>query len=246
MLLLGCGRSGTSIFGELFESLPQYRYYSEPTCDALTELDFSTPVAVKVPRSTPRFPAGGGLSFPLDRLDDLLPQPRQLFWIVRHPLDTICSLRVGISLDWGHHPRPPDWQEWRERPLLERCAHHWNYINGPGYAQVRDLAQLVYFEDLIADPAAFAERICAAIGLDSIALATAINTWARRVQDTDNEHFVPARTGREYATRDHRVRVGRWRENLTEAQANRLWEKVSHQAKAFGYLPPTWGPQIPD
>lgn len=28
--ILGCGRSGTSIFGELFEAFPGYRYWSEP------------------------------------------------------------------------------------------------------------------------------------------------------------------------------------------------------------------------
>ena len=28
--ILGCGRSGTSIFGELFEAIPGYTYYSEP------------------------------------------------------------------------------------------------------------------------------------------------------------------------------------------------------------------------
>lgn len=235
LLLLGCGRSGTSIFGELFAALPQYRYYSEPTCDTLAELDFRTPIAVKVPRSTECFPAGGGLSFPLERLDELLPQPRKLFWIVRHPLDTICSLRVGISRNWGHHPRPPDWRDWLNAPLLERCAHHWNYINGPGYDQIRSQAELVYFEDMIRDAAAFAERICREIGVDPIAVADPLATWARRVQDTDNEHFVPAQTGREYATRDHRTRVGRWRENLSELEAEELWESVRVVASSFGY-----------
>lgn len=28
--VLGCGRSGTSIFGELFAALPGFRYWSEP------------------------------------------------------------------------------------------------------------------------------------------------------------------------------------------------------------------------
>ena len=30
VLILGCGRSGTSIFGELLEHLAPYTYYSEP------------------------------------------------------------------------------------------------------------------------------------------------------------------------------------------------------------------------
>jgi hypothetical protein len=29
-VVLGCGRSGTSIFGELFEALPGFTYLSEP------------------------------------------------------------------------------------------------------------------------------------------------------------------------------------------------------------------------
>ena len=38
VLILGCGRSGTSIFGELFESLPGFSYLSEPDLDAICSL----------------------------------------------------------------------------------------------------------------------------------------------------------------------------------------------------------------
>jgi hypothetical protein len=136
-LILGCGRSGTSIFGELFEHLPGYRYYSEPPFEDLFRLDYSQPVAVKVPRESEGYPADTGLSFPLTALGNALPAPRQMFWLVRHPLDTISSLKVGIARNWGHHPKPPDWREWLSRPLAERCAHHWNYLNSRGYARVR-------------------------------------------------------------------------------------------------------------
>lgn len=130
--ILGCGRSGTSIFGELFEAFPGYRYWSEPHLAEVRPRRGET-VAVKVPRTPPGSTPPAGSSVSLDDLLTTIPSPRQIFWQVRHPLDAICSLRVGISDSWGHHPRPPDWRDWTGRPLLERCAHHWATINGPGY-----------------------------------------------------------------------------------------------------------------
>ena len=107
VVILGCGRSGTSIFGELFEHLEPYTYFSEPFFAELLEFDFSRPIAVKVN-------------------------------------------------DWGHHPKPPDWRDWLERPLIERCAHHWNYINSLGYKKIRALARVKHFEAMIQSPRRFA------------------------------------------------------------------------------------------
>ncbi len=128
VLILGCGRSGTSIFGELFEHLPGYRYRSEPPFAALLAEGYGTPQAFKVPRESPRHPPTPGLSFPLQTLLDAVQGTLAVYWQVRHPLDAIASLRVGIAKSWGHHPRPPDWRQWLERPLVERCAHHWACI----------------------------------------------------------------------------------------------------------------------
>ncbi|MGI9544768.1 MAG: hypothetical protein ACR2MX_16010, partial [Cyclobacteriaceae bacterium] len=160
VVILGCGRSGTSIFGELFEHLPRYTYISEPPFEHLKTQSFSLPMAIKVPKESPGFEPTPGLSFPLDDLLETIPEPRKIFWQIRHPLDTICSLRVGIGKNWGHHPKPPDWQEWLSRPLLERCAHHWNYINDIGYEQVKDIATVTRFEEMVSDPFRFAMNIC--------------------------------------------------------------------------------------
>ena len=159
VIILGCGRSGTSIFGELFEHLAPYTYYSEPSFAELLEVDFTRPVAVKVPKESPDFLPTPGLSFPLSTLLTEIPNPKSLYWQVRHPLDTVCSLRVGISNDWGHHPNPPDWRDWLECPLAERCAHHWNFINSFGYEQVRALVRVKKFEDMIHAPRQFANAI---------------------------------------------------------------------------------------
>ena len=190
-MVLGCGRSGTSIFGELFDDIPAYRYYSEPPFVELTSFDYSTPIAVKVPTESPGYRPSAGLSFPVDELLSVLPEPRRFFWIVRHPLDAICSLRVGIEQNWGHHPKPPDWREWLEKPLLERCAHHWNHINSVGFEQVRDLVTVVKFEEMIRDPRRFADDICTAVGIVPSDHLDSREKWAGRVQNSNN---VPATT----------------------------------------------------
>jgi hypothetical protein len=167
-----------------------------------------------------------------------VPEPREIFWIVRHPLDAICSLRVGIAQDWGHHPRPPDWESWLSAPLLQRCAHHWVHINSHGYEQVRDRARLHRFEHMIGDPLGFAQDICGQVGLDPAACEAALHTWARRVQDENNDDFEEAECSKPYSRPDHKTKVGRWRENLSPAEVAELVPVVAETAARFGYVLP--------
>lgn len=235
VMVLGCGRSGTSIFGELFEHIPQFTYYSEPPYQDLKNFDYSQPIAIKVPNESPGFISTPGLSFPLDDFKTAFPAPRQLYWIVRHPLDTICSLRIGISKNWGHHPRPVDWQNWLSRPVLEQCAHHWNYLNTVGYSQVKDMVKVVHFEDMLNEPLKFAQSIGRDIGLDLKANEKALADWANRVQNTNNEKFIEAKTSRAYSRKDHNVRISRWKENLTTQEVQQIKPIIAEGAGIFGY-----------
>ena len=224
--ILGCGRSGTSIFGEFFLNVPGYTYYSEPPFGDLPNYDYSHPVAFKVPRSMPA---------DLEELWVVLPEPRVVFWQVRHPLDAICSLRIGIADNWGHHPRPPDWRDWLDRPILEQCAHHWNYINTFGYKQVRALAVVNRFEEMVQQPEAAARKICAVTGIDFERHAAALQPWIDRVQDGFNDRFVEAETSRPYSRPDHRRKVGRWQENLTREEVQLLLPLIEEGAANFAY-----------
>lgn len=234
VMLLGCGRSGTSIFGEFFDGLADYTYRSEPPFEEVMETDFAAPTAFKVPRESTAYPARPGMSFPPSAYRAKAPDA-VIFWIVRHPLDAICSLRIGIEKNWGHHPRPNDWMAWRSRPLLERCAHHWNFLNTVGFDQVAGQAIVVKFEQMIADPELFARSVCKQVGVDPAAVAGHLEVWATRVQDTNNADFVEARTSRNYSRPDHDRRVGRWRENLSPKEAALLWPLVQAGASRFGY-----------
>lgn len=233
-MVLGCGRSGTSVFGEFFDGLADYTYRSEPPFAEVMEADFARPTAFKVPRESAAYAGPAGLSFPLSAYRAKAPEAA-IFWIVRHPLDAICSLRIGIERNWGHHPRPPDWTAWLGRPLLERCAHHWNFLNTIGFDQVAQQAIVVKFEQMIAEPLPFARSICEQVGVSSAAVAHHLEVWAARVQDTNNADFVEARTSRNYSRPDHERRVGRWRENLDPDDAASLWPLVQAGAARFGY-----------
>jgi hypothetical protein len=234
VMILGCGRSGTSIFGELFDGLAGYTYLSEPSFDDVLASDFKRPHAFKVPRESPRYEAAPGLSFPIAVFLEKAPNTR-FFWMVRHPLDAICSLRVGIDNSWGHHPRPPDWQSWQHEPLLKRCAHHWAFLNSAGFKQVEKDAVVVHFESMLNDPRSLAVAACTTIGVEPASQAEPISRWARRVQNTNNADFVEAQTSRNYSRADHQVRIGRWRENLSAADVDTVWPIVHDSAKQFGY-----------
>ncbi|MEM6633047.1 MAG: hypothetical protein AAF694_25475, partial [Bacteroidota bacterium] len=233
-----CGRSGTSIFGELFDHLSGYTYHSEPPYESLAAFDWTTPQAIKVPRVSVEKRPDPGLPFPLEDLLKRIPEPRTFFWQVRHPLDTICSLKVGIAQNWGHHPRPEDWEAWQEKPLLQRCAHHWNYINTVGYHQVAHLVNICRFEDMLTDPLSFAIDICSQVEVDQVAKRIPFGTWADRVQDTNNEKFIEAQTSRAYSRPDHRVKIGRWKENLHKHEVEEVLPLVRGTAQMFGYALP--------
>ena len=91
---------------------------------------------------------------------------------------------------------------------------------------------------MIGYPMSFARSICALVGIDVHRESAAIREWAARIQNTNNVAFVEASTSRNYSRRDHEVRIGRWRENLTEDEADRAWPIVSEPAKRLGYEQP--------
>jgi hypothetical protein len=234
-LILGCGRSGTSIFGELFATFPGVRYVSEPHLSDLDGDVGGSSIVLKVPRTPDGTTAPSGCSVELDDVRATVGDPLVVWWQVRHPLDAVCSLRVGIDQGWAHHPRPLDWQDWLGRPLLERCAHHWAVINGDGFDRVSDVALVNRFEEMIRDPRACGIVAAASLGVAPHELGDEFDGWVDRVQDTNNERFVEAETSRRHSRPDHSRRVGRWRENLTAAEVDVVWPIVADAAARFGY-----------
>jgi hypothetical protein len=62
----------------------------------------------------------------------------------------------------------------------------------------------------------------------------ALEAWAGRVRNTNDEKFVEAKTSRNYSRPDHRTRIDRWKENLTAEEVARLTPMVADAAQVFG------------
>ncbi len=246
VVILGCGRSGTSIFGELFEHLPGYRYVFEPDFDELTPALFAGgPVAIKVPKRRHGAPMTAGLPFQLEEFLAQVPQPRVLFWQVRHPLDAICSLRPGITDGWSHNPRPADWVEWLDKPVVMQCARHWQNINDTGYAALRHLVRVTRYEDLVAAPESFAGEIVNAIAANPHDCAKGIARWVELVGNRKSPNAYEAKHQERWSRQDHSIRVERWRENLSDTELDMVCPIVWPAAERFGYAMPDRGRAIP-
>lgn len=103
---------------------------------------------------------------------------------------------------------------------------------------MRHLAAVYHFEDMIRDPLRLARPVCAQVGLDPAARAAHLTDWALRVQDQDNDDFDEAACSKPYSRPDHIKKVGRWRENLSSAEAADLIPLVAVAAARFGYQLP--------
>ncbi|ARQ00962.1 hypothetical protein CAK95_19090 [Pseudorhodoplanes sinuspersici] len=222
----------------MFESLPSYRgrYRFEPAFDDLRTIDFKAgPVAIKVPKRSSGERMTPGLPFLLEDLLAIVPEPRVIFWQVRHPLDAICSLRPGITADWSHNPKPPDWMEWQKRPVIMQCARHWQHINETGYRAVRDIAAVMHYEDLVCDPHYFARQVCDKAGIDMIDHAEGIEAWAARVGNAKSPDSYEAKRQTHWSRQDHTTRVERWRENMSPEDVEMVRPVVETAARLHGY-----------
>ena len=239
--ILGCGRSGTSIFGELFESISAFEYVSEPYLQEIKQLKLPEGkfLAVKVPRPENEIVSHNGLPFDWEEFKEIFPKPATFFWQMRFPLDTIASLKVGISRNWGHHPRPFDWQDWLDKPLLWQCAYHWNFINTKGLASTNGEVIFSPYEELVLNPNQTAINLIKQAGWDPDDLMLEeIERWALRVNNTPNAHYVEAQTSSPYTTNDHKVKVGRWRENLSMDEIREILPMIEEGMKMTGYTLP--------
>lgn len=238
MIIVGCGRSGTSILGELFEHIPGYDYMFEPQ---FSELKNAKPakgkaLAVKVPKGDEdkRTP---GLAFNIDEILSLIPNNKFIF-IVRHPLDAICSLKPGISENWSHNPKPPKHEELQANlPIEEQCAHHWNYINSVGYTELAKRVEnvlIVRYEDLVAKPHKTAEKILEHIGVHPHEISKELEDYTSKVQNKTKKSYHAKHQSHWYRD-DHKKRVAHWKKDLSKDEAKRAWNIVGDTAMEFGY-----------
>lgn len=251
-LIIGCARSGTSILGELIGSHPDVKYlfeshyiwelggHGENESHRLTAAN-ATPMikaqirgwfesqrgqakllAEKTPRNVLRVPY----------LRSLFPEAK-IVHIVRDGRDVACSMVPGCGKDHWMHLKPPRWKELFESYRgAVRCALAWKEIMEIALHDLAEVPHLqVRYEDLIADPGAVSRRLLSYLELEP---DPAVERFCANIQNSTGDSYH-AQIQTIWYRPDHQVRVGRWRENLTEEECRIIQSSLSQLLEKFDY-----------
>ena len=235
IVILGCGRSGTSILGELFEYLPEFNYLFELFLDKIVENLNNKRVCIKVPKGGKTLTKG--LACDMNELLNILGKDIKIIWIVRNPLDTICSLKPGIEDNWSHNPKPPNYQKLLNQPWHIKCAYHWNYINSVGFKIASNYGPflIVKYEDLITKPQRTISQILDFIKSKDHKID--ILPYIAKLQNKTSDSYH-AKYQTHWFRNDHRTRINRYKENMTEKEISETYGIIKETSSNFGYSKP--------
>ncbi len=240
VFIVGCARSGTSIFGEALAAHPGITYLFELSpmwsglvgeredhrldathagddvarrvYEGFTEASSPAPVAVLVEKNPKHV-----LRMPF--LDRIFPWARYLH-IVRDGRDVTASLMFRNRGErWGHL-EIPGWRELLARHPREnhvRCAHQWRdsvTIARQDGSRLGDRYLEVSYERLVRDPGVEVPR---ALGFIGLAVTDEVREFWTKIRDETRGSYHARKQVRHYVE-NHSRRIGRFRENLTPGQ----------------------------
>lgn len=258
VFLVGCARSGTSIFGEAIAAHPRAAYLFEassiwntlvPQRDdhRLTAEDATPEVATAIYEAlaAARRELRGDLLVEknpkhvirIPFLHALFPQARILH-LVRDGRDAVASLMFrNRGAEWGHL-RIPGWRELLARYETAnhtRCAHQWSYSVS---AARRDAAEIpadlyreVRYEDLLTQPAVTFRGVLDFLGLEP---DPGVDAFLLKIQDETTGSYHAKKQVRHFVD-NHRRRIGRYRENLDEEQLKDVLAVCGELLEELGY-----------
>lgn len=251
--IVGVARSGTSILGELVAAHPEVKYIFESYVpwrivgrgvngsDRFTA-DQATPVVRSFIRWWFRWRKGDARIIVEKNPRNILRIPflravfpeAKIIHIVRDGRDVACSLVPGLGGRWWAHERPPQWRDIFARYQgVIRCAHAWNEIVRTGLADLAGVPHLqVRYEDLVARPHDVARQIFDYLGLP---LHPAVTEFCCNIQNS-TEGSYQAKYQSVWFRRNHRQRVGRWRENLSEELQREVLQILEPTLRRLGYV----------
>lgn len=259
VFLVGCARSGTSIFGELLAAHPAVAYLFEVSDiwnaifpdrddDRLEREDaehreaverlhrelagrVDDPSAGVILEKNPKHALRVGF------LDAAFPGCRFLH-LVRDGRDVVSSLMFrNRGSRWGHL-RVPGWKELLERypeASHARCAHQWRAAVKAVEEDARDLdpARLlrVRYEDLVSEPVETATSTLNFLGLE---VTPEVLEVAAKIQDSTRGSYHARKQVRHYVD-NHSRRIGRYEENLTPEQIEEVEAICGDVLDELGY-----------
>jgi hypothetical protein len=247
----GCARSGTSILGELIGAHPDVEYRHEahgvwklapPSPDGAHRLSTGDAVPEIVRRVRKRFRPRTAARLVIEKnprtmvripfIHAVFPEAKVVH-IVRDGRDVACSLMPGIGGSEWRHVRPPGWERlMAEEHGIVRCAKAWREIVELALADLQHVTHLtVRYEDLIRAPRSVAGAVFDVLDLPP---DPAIDVFCARIQNETAGSYQPSKQQKWFRD-DHSLRVGRWRENLSGAEARAVERIVAPLMERLGY-----------
>lgn len=258
VFLVGCARSGTSIYGEAIAAHPDVAYLFEVSRiwnvaipdredHRLTAEDATPEIAKRLYEELAEAASdlGGGVVLEknpkhvlrVSFLDALFPWARFLH-IIRDGRDAVASLMFrNRGASWGHL-EIPGWQDLLARyPEAHhiRCAHQWRdavmAARDEGRALGPDRYLEVRYEDLVRVPRDVVTRSLEFMGLG---VTEEVDAFLSRIQDETAGSYHARKQVRHYVE-NHQRRIGRFRENLSEPQQTEVLEVCGDLLRDLGY-----------
>lgn len=263
VFIVGCARSGTSIFGECLAAHPKVVYLFEPRAvwsagiperddHRLTRRDATPDVARRIYDAFARVieeRCGGPAA---DRtlveknpkhvlrmafLDALFPRARFVH-IIRDGRDVVASLLFrNRGREWGHL-EIPGWRDLLAKYPDEnwiRCAYQWKTAVTTARSEGRALGTARYLEIRYED---LVRSPVATLGpvfsfLD-LDLDEHVRAFAEKIQDATADSYHARKQLRHYVE-NHSRRIGRYEENLDERQQRDVLEVCGDLLRELGY-----------
>jgi hypothetical protein len=252
-LIIGCARSGTSILGELIASHPDVQYIFEASpiwewggygvneSHRLTAMH-ATPVikekirnwfqdqakddALLLVEKNPR----NALRVPYIR--EIFPQAK-IIHIVRDGRDVACSMVPGCGKEEWSHLKPPSWKELFNRyEGAMRCAYAWKEIMEIALQDLSVVPHLqIRYEDLVMSPHNVADGILSYLGLHKSPVVT---DFCNKIRN-ETSFYYHAQYQEHWYRNNHQARIGRWHENLTDLESERMNSLLSPLLTRLGY-----------
>jgi len=244
--ITGCPRSGTSILGQVVGAHPDIEYVFEllrwgtsPFGGHRLDARHATPlVAERLRHEVEKLRQGKPVvleknprhSIQIPFLRAVWPDCK-IIHIVRDGRDVTCSLMPGIGGNAWNHTKPSGWRMLQAAYQgLERCAHYWQRIMDCLLAELEEGSFIqIRYEMLLGCPQATIGHI-----LDYLSLPWTDEMTLACEQITDR--IDPNVSGlTPWCRNDHTKRIGRWRENMTEADIEQVMPILAPMLERLGY-----------
>lgn len=254
VFIIGCARSGTSILGELIGSHHKAFYLGEQMQSVWHSMSVAShhrmtrdDITLKCRVTVKKF---------FDDTDNRLVLPNQILiektppnilrtmfihgilpdakfiHITRDGRDVACSLVPGLTNSW-QHLKPPGWKnaEMVYSPL-ERGAWLWNNSLYFGLEELHRINHLqIRYEDLIRDPLAIAMQIFSYL---KMVIDPNVVDFCSKIQNYTIGSYQ-AKGQSHWFRDDHKVRVGRWKENIPKKKVAKIEKLCQPILGQLGY-----------